>query len=117
MFSGVLVCLAHHPKEADFTPESRSPYCFPVSGHELGEQADIGDLVVVVVFGDLPGVERPTGVEVEVGLHWRLAFGWCWCSVATTGVGIRRGTVAVPIVIRVRPPDQEAGRRATDPVA
>src|SRR5690554_6812710 len=67
-----------------------------------------------MVFGDFPGVERPAGVEVEVGLHRRLAFWWRWCSSAATGVRILGGTVVVPIVIGIRSTNEEAGRRTVN---
>src|SRR5262245_52791650 len=45
------------------------------STHELGQQANVRDLIADARLRDGPGVQRPAGVEVLVRLLGRLALG------------------------------------------
>lgn len=66
-----------------------------------------------MVFCDLPGVERPAGVEIQIGFHGWLAFrrsgGRFPFAAGVTGIGVAE---TIPVIGRIRATDQIARRRA-----
>ena len=69
--------------------------------HEFRQEANVRRLVGVGVFGDLPRIQRPTGIEILIGFLIWLAFGRVGGCGAATGIWAAGGAVCVPIVAGV----------------